>query len=346
MAQATLMSWNLGALDAARANQAPAAIINYLASIIEAGQVALAAFSGIRGGLGGGLGSLLIEELYNRSLLQVEWKFGLGPALGAGRGEEYLFVWAPAALDAVALPGTDTLLQWDFPVPGQEDTVYGFPRSTHQSPDLPPLRMLFQLAGSDRQLSVALINGPDWLLGDVPGAAVYAACASLAEIAELDQGHGGLVMGTFNVPFDDDMSVAGSNGAGAFAPLAAKYAQAISRTPSVLADAPIVAMAMEEAKLQTADTIFVRRDGEKNGIGVSAAWIGDLLTEALAGLTDDGTWVPARLGMPLAVVERAVVGAADVSAEPGGSYLKLEDAFAVYRAMISPHLPALVTLTY
>jgi hypothetical protein len=346
MAQATIMSWNLGAMDPARANRAPGAIVNYLATVIEAGPVALAAFSGIRGELAGGLGTVLTEELENRSIPPVEWNSAISPTLGAGRDEQYLFVWNRSVVTAQPCPKTDTFLQWEYAVPGGQDQYYGFPRDPSQAPDLPPVRMLFQPVGSDRLVSIAIINGPDWMLGNQAGVAAHEVCGNLAQIPELDQGHGGLLMGTFNVPLNDDVNTAKSNGAAVFAPLLAKYQQTFHGSPTALAGVPKVAIPMEEAQPQTADAIFFRRNGAQNGLGYSRADVPDLLGQALGTLDDQGNWVSAPMGMPLALVEYAMVGGNAVAAEPDGSYVKLEDAFIVYRELVSAYLPALITLTY
>jgi len=348
MAQVTLMSWNLGALDAARASQAGMAYVQYLASAMEVGKVALAAFSGIRSDLGEQLGAALAMELYNRGQGQASWNHLACPPLGAGRGEQYLFVWNLAAIEARPFPGTTDYWQWDYPLPGGQEGVYGFPRSTGQSSDLPPMRMLFRPAGSEKLVSVAIFDGPDWLLGDAAGVAAQAACGNLAIIPDFDQGDGGVIMGTFHVPHDDDVSVAGSNGAAVFAALAGpggKYVQAIRNTRSVLADQPLVAITLEDAEPQSADTLFFRADGPGNGVACASAGIADLLRDALGTMDDQGNFAAAPMGLPLALVEAAAAGADGVSAGPDGSYGKLDDAFAVYRALVGDHLPALVTLT-
>lgn len=345
MAQATIMTWNLGELDLSRASRTGLAYVQYLASVMQAGNVALAGFCGIRSGLAGRLGDLLVKEMGNRTGSITDWNSLASPPLGLGRDEQYLCVWNMKLLQAYA-PDSKNYWLWQYPLPGDQGGFYGFPRAANASSDLPPFTMFFQLGGGPKFMPVALYHAPDWSPGTGQGLLIRAACNNLAQIAAFDQGQGALIMGSFNVPANDDVTATGSNGQ-VFAPLAGesgKYTQVLNNRPNRLVDAALVAISMEETMVQTSDNFFFRRNGLTNGIGYTNPQVADLFTAAMGRLDDNDDWVTAPLGLPLALMEWTAEN--QTAAGPDGSYLKLEDALSVYRRYFSGYLPVLLTLTY
>lgn len=345
MAQATIMTWNLGDLDMTRANRTGLAYVQYLASVMQAGNVALAGFCGIRSGLAGRLGDLLVKEMGNRIGSITDWNSLASPPLGLGRDEQYLFVWNMKALQSYA-PDSKTYWVWEYPLPGDQQGLYGFPRPANASTDLPPFTMFFRLGGGPKFMPVALYHAPDWSPGTSQGVAIAAAFNNLAQIPVFDLGQGALIMGTFNVPANDDVTAGGSNGAvfSALAGESGKYTQVLNNQPNRLVDTAAVAISMEETLAQTSDNFFFRRNGLTNGIGYTTPLVANLFTAALGQLDENDGWVTAPLGLPLALMEWTAEN--QTAAGPDGSYMKLEDALAVYRRYFSGYLPMLLTLTF
>jgi hypothetical protein len=284
----------------------------------------------------------------NRAGSQTTWNYIASPPLGAGRDEQYLFLWNMKVFQSYAPDGTN-YWRWDYPLPGGQTGNYGFPRPSTASPDMPPMTMFFKLGTKAAFMPVSVFHAPDWSLGETHGQGILAACTNIPQIADFALGQGGLIMGTFNVPANDDVNTQGSNGAGAFAPLAGaggKYTQAMNNQPNLLANAPLVALAMEEAIAQTSDNFFFRRDGATNGITLTDPGVPLIFQHSLGTLNSSGSWVSAPLGSALASIEAVAVGMENVTAAPDGSYVKLDDAFTVYRAYVSSYLPVMGTLNY
>jgi hypothetical protein len=201
--------------------------------------------------------------------------------------------------------------------------------------------------GAQRYIPIAILHAPSWLSSNPAGQTIQTACNNIAQITTFDLGQGSLIMGTFNVPANDDVNANGSNGAFAFGTLAganAKYSQVLINQSNLLANSPIVAMAMEDAVVQTSDNFFFRRNGAANGIGLANPMIPNILEAALGTFDNNNQWVSAPLGLALARIDVTVTNV--TSALPDGSYVKLEDAFAVYRSYVSAYLPIMATLTY
>ncbi|WP_437593530.1 hypothetical protein [Sorangium sp. So ce1000] len=343
------MTWNLGGLNKERYDTAGFPLVEYIASVMQEGHISLIGFTGVLADLGDELGRLLCNELNNR-VKSMYWTYVVCPPLGAGRGEKYLLLWDRSAFNVYA-PDGSTYSLLDYPLPSGQTGFYGFPRPRTASPDMPPWTMFFKLGASTSFITVSLFHAPDWSLGLSPGQGVLAACTNISQIATvaLAQGQGGLLMGTFNVPVNDDVNATGSNGAAALAPLAGpegKYTQAFNNQQNLLSNVASVAMTMEDALAQTADNIFFRRDGIANGITLTNAGVANVLLSALGSLDASGNWVTAPLGPSLAKIEFRPVAEEYITAEPDGSYVKLEDAFAVYRTYVSAYLPVMCTLNY
>jgi hypothetical protein len=360
------MFWNLGGLNQQLAVKAGFAYIQFLATVMEQNNVALIGFSGIRSGLGRALSEGLVAELGNRVKSAMVWNSLGSPGLGAGRNEQYLFVWNMKVFTSCAFDGSTDYWRYEFPLPGGQQGNYGFPRPTSQSPDMPPFAMYFQLMGSTSRLPVTLFHAPDWTLGSTLGQGIAIACNNIAQIPTFDLGQGGLLMGTFNVPADDDVTVTGSNGAGVFGVLAGpngKYTQLLANEPTQLSDTAAVAAAiiplsgesmdeddedevMDLAVVQPSENIFFRRNGTTNGLACTNTRVPELLNDNLGTLNDQDQRVRAPLAPALAYIELNVVGRENVTAGPDDSYYKLDDAFAVYRNFVSASLPIMTTLTF
>ncbi len=345
MAQTNIMTWNLGVYGPNEHLATQVQYVQFVASVMQYTDTGLIGFCGIYGGLAGAFANALIQELDNRDKQPDKWREQASPQLGLGRNEQYCFVWNSELFQPAKTDVTD-YFQYDFPLPGDPKKFFGFPRRHTQAQDMPPFLGYFQLVGTAKHLAVALFHAPAWA-GD-SGRTVRLACEALAQVSAFNQGDGFLLMGTFNVPVNDDVSVSGSNGAAAFGALAGPTGPCVQLTnnkPNRLADPAAVSMSMEEARVQTADTLFFRRNS--NGFtcaNLGVANVFDYVFNTYNTTTE--SWVTAPLGPPLANLERLIAAADDVRAEADGSYAKLEDAFRVYRGLVSAYLPLGFTLTY
>lgn len=347
MAQSNIMAWNLGGLNQQRAAASGFPFVQLIASVIKEANISLIGFSGIFSGLAQPLGELLYKELNNLDGSNTKWNYQGSPPLGAGRDEQYMFIWDMTVFGAYAPNGTD-YWQWDYPRTDGQSGNYGFPRPYDASPDMPPFTMYFKLGRSQNFMPFAIFHAPEWDLGQTPGQGIFMACANISQIAAFDQGQGSLIMGTFNVPHNDDVTVNGSNGAGAFETLAGangKYTQAMSNQMNLLADNAIVAMGMENALVQTADNFFFRRNAT-NGITFTNSMVVNIFLASMNSLDASGKLVKAPLAPALARIEAVAVGMNRITASENGGYGKLEDAFAVYRTYVSSYLPIMGTLNY
>lgn len=329
MATVNVMYWNLGDLDQDRLAQAGASYAELIASVIRGGGIALAGFSGVLAGMGDVLGQGVVDLLARQG--EPGWNQQASPPLGRGRGEQYLFVWNLGAVSAQQPDGLEYWL-WQYPVPGEPLELLGFPRPQDQSPDLPPFTMFFGLNGSATWLPVSVMHAPPWELGQ--GQGVAAALANVCRIEALDLGNGALLMGTFNVPADDDVATADSPGAYAFTGLAGpegKYDQKLDNHRTALCAQPVVAITDEDAYAQTGDSFFMRRNSPQGGVAGSDAGILRVISSSLGSLDAAGEWVPAPFRPALAQVEKDSTNGADPTSGPDGSYNRFDDAFAAYR---------------
>lgn len=349
MAQAKIMTWNLGGYDLNRMEITGLAYLQFIASVMKRYEVDLIGFCGIKSNLGRPLGELVTKDLNNRERASTRWRYLSSPPLGRGRNEQYTFIWNSDKFLPHAPDGT-TFWQWDYPKPSGQTGNYAFPLPYALSPYMPPFVIYFSLVGTSNYMPITVYHAPDWASPIQPGRTIRVACNTIAQIAAFDQGAGSLIMGTFNVPADDDASINGSNGAYAFSGLAgaqAKYTQALSNQPNRLGNDIAVAMTMEDAIVETADNFFFRTNGAANGIGFADADVANIFTDTFRHYNSlNGFWIKAPLGTPLATVEAAVLGADNIAAEADGSYVKMELTFAVYRLLFSDHLPIIGTLTY
>lgn len=347
MAQLNVMYWNLGGAGQQRLVQAGGSYANLIASVMRAGNITVAGFSGVLDGVGGALGQQVVNEL-DRSSGGPAWNQQASPQLGQGRGEQYLFIWNLQALSAYRPQGLDYWV-WQYPAPGQQGQYLGFPRSASQSPDLPPFTMFFQLGSGPKWMPMAILNAPPWQLGQTNGQAIAMALASVSQAAALDLGNGALLMGTFNVPADDNVGVGGSNGAAVFGGLAGpagKYDQAMNNHRTALARQPVVAITDGDAYAQTSDNFFLRRNSPQGGIAGSDPGILPVISSSLGSLNDQGEWQAAPFRPALATVEAASTGTGRANANEDGSYDRFDDAFASYRLYVSDHVPIVVTINY
>ncbi|BAZ36678.1 hypothetical protein NIES4101_25980 (plasmid) [Calothrix sp. NIES-4101] len=346
MPQANVMAWNLEKLNEDRASTVGVRLIQFIASVMQLYRIDLIGLSGIFAGRGESLAGILSYELNNREKTDNKWQDQTSPALGLGWNEQYCFVWNSLKFQPATTHLTDRF-QYDYPLPDGLGKFYGFPRLRTAAADLPPYLGYFQLVGTQKFLPIAVFHAPDWALAE--GIAVELACKSLAEVAAFDQGHGCLLMGTFNVPANDNVTVNGSNGAKAFATLAGangKYTQTMNNQPNQLASGSAVGLAMENALAQTADNIFFRRNGTINGIIYTDARLVNVFLNTLGAIDETERWTKAPLGAALAAIEAHVFGQNSVSADPDGSYVLLGDAFLVYRYCVSGYLPVAITINY
>lgn len=348
MPQTNIMTWNLSYHGPNRDDKLRGPFAQLIASVMQHFGVGLIGFSGLYGGVGQAFAGALLAELNNRAGQPSRWLAQGSPALGQGRQEQYCFVWDSAQF----APATTSLtpgFQYEFPVPGHPDQLLGFPRLQSQSGDMPPYLGYFQLVGTGKHLAVAQYTAPAW--DPDKGLTVQRACASLAQVAAFNQGDGCLLMGTFNVPQDDNVATPNSPGAYAFTALAGPdgpCTQLVHNQPNVVASLPSVAMTMEEGLVQTAGNFFFRKNATT--LACSSAGVANVLAQVFNTYkADTDQWVAQPLGPPLAGMERCVrdlFKEMTVSYEENGSYAKLEDALYVYQWVVSSYLPLGVTLTY
>ncbi|MEV0643633.1 hypothetical protein AB0I28_00070 [Phytomonospora sp. NPDC050363] len=346
MAQLNVMYWNLGGLDQQRASLAGTSYPSLVASAIRAGDITVAGFSGVRSGLANALGEAVVAELrgyYPHST----WIHSASPPLGQGRDEQYLIIWDGSRAGAYKPPGYEYWL-WQYPAPNPLDGLLGFPRPESMSPDLPPFTMFFKLGSSGKWMPMSVLHAPTWPDAWQNGAEITRAMANLTRVEAFDVGDGALLMGSFNVPADDDVGTPGSNGALAFGRLAGpngKYDQAMHGHRTALGP-PIVATTDSQSYVQTSDNFFVRRNSSQRGITVSAPGILGVISGSLGRLDAQGTWQPAPFRPALANVEARSVGDDKVTAGADGSYDRFDDAFAAYRLYVSDHAPIAITINY
>lgn len=357
MPQVNIMTWNLGDITIDRYGTAGFPFIEFLGTVMLSGNVSLLSMSGIRDNQARAFGEALVAVLNNRTRTQnVNWNYLASPPLGAGWDEQYLIVWNLTTLQAVAPDGTNYWF-YDFPRPSGQQGYYGFPQLRTASTNMPPFLMFFRLLPSTKVMCASIIHAPSWLFPiNNPGQGIAAALNTIAQIPLFDVGQAGLIMGTFNVPPNDDVTVNGSNGANVFGGLAGangKYTQLVNNQKNMLTDSPRVAMAMEDALDLTADNFFFRKDGPTNSVTAANASLANILSAALPSITmtdDNYNYVPAPLGPALTAVEmsanRIATGVADTAATEDGSYATLEDAFAVYHDYVSNYLPLAVTINF
>jgi hypothetical protein len=341
MAQLNVMYWNVGGLDQGRLGKAGPSYAALIASVMRAGDVGVAGFGGVLAGQGGLLGQQLVNELG-----QSAWKQQPSPLLGKGRDEQYLFLWNSGAVTPYSPPGQDYCL-WEYPVPGWQWPSLGFPRPQNESPDLPPFTMFFMLGTSGKWLPMAIMHAPEWELGRANGQGIGLALESVAQIGALDLGNGSLLMGTFNVPADDNVGTNGSNGAlvfGGLAGPAGKYDKALTNQLTVLGE-PIVANSAEEGYVQPSDNFFLRRNSARGGVTGSAPGVLNVIEASLGSLNGQGEWQRAPLPQFLSDVEAAST-TSPATAGPDGSYDRFDDAFASYCLYVSDHLPISMTINF
>lgn len=343
MTQVNVLYWNLGGVNQQRLAQAGPSYTDLIASVMRAGNIAVAGFSGVLAGLGGLLGQAVVDNLGSTAWIQQA-----SPPLGQGRNEQYVFVWNLQAVPAYKPPGLEYWL-WQYPRPGQQGRYFGFPRQQDQSPDMPPFTMFFRLGNSNMWMPMAILHAPPWA-AQGHGQEIAGALASFAQVPAFDLGSGALLMGTFNVPADDNVNTPGSNGATVFGGLAGaqgKYDQAMNNHRTALAAAPVVAIVNEQAYAQTSDNFFLRRNSPQGGITGSAPGILPVISSSLGSVDDQSEdWHPAPFRPALAVVEAACAGRQNVAAGDDGSYDAFDDAFAVYRLYVSDHVPIIMTINY
>jgi hypothetical protein len=345
--QVNVMYWNLGGVDQRRLARTGDSFARLIASVMRAGNISLAGFSGVLSGQGDALGRQVVGDL-DRSSGGPSWNQQASAQLGQGRSEQYLFVWRLQDLSAYRPQGLDYWL-WRYPVPNTQGQYLGFPRPESQSSDMPPFTMFFQLGSSGRWMPMAILNAPPWQSGQTSGQAIALALASVSQATAFDLGNGSLLMGTFNVPADDNVGASNSNGALAFGGLAGprgKYNQVMNNQRTFLARTPGVAMTDQDAYVQTSDNFFLRRNSSQGGVAASAAAILDVIAASMGTLNDQGVWQAARFRPALAVVEAACTNNRGVTAGQDGSYDRFDDAFASYRLYVSDHMPIAITINF
>ncbi|MBO2011917.1 hypothetical protein [Hymenobacter negativus] len=349
MAQTNIMTWNLGKYGPNEHLATQVQYVQFVASVMQYTGTNLIGFCGIYAGLAEAFSTALINELDNRDRQPDKWRAQASPQLGLGRNEQYCFVWNSEKF----LPSKTSLtdyFQYDFPLPFDSKNIFGFPRVHTKSQDMPPYLGYFQLldAATTKYLAVVLFHAPAWD-GD-SGRTIGLACDTIPLVPAFQQGDGLLLMGTFNVPIDDNVDTPNSNGAWAFNNLAGPkgpYQQLTQNVPNRLATNASVAMSMEEALVQTADNLFFRKTSELKGFSCTNMGVANIFDHVFNTYnTSTDKWMTAPLGPPLANLERLIADADDVLALPDGSYAKLEDAFRAYRGLVSAYLPIGFTLTY
>ncbi|MCC3158257.1 hypothetical protein LJ737_13495 [Hymenobacter sp. 15J16-1T3B] len=358
MAQANIITWNLGGFRQKEALSSGLQYVQFVATVIERSGADLIGFCGIFDNLAAPFGTTLINELNNRAQKPNKWREQASPQLGLSRNEQYSFVWNSEKLQPAKTSLTD-YFQSVYPLPDEPKERYGFPRLDGQSTDMPPFLAYFELLGASKFLPVAIFHAPEW--SEYQALLIRMACLNLAQLAAFNQGNGCLLMGTFNVPLDDDVNTPDSNGAVAFGPLAGAsgpYTQLLARQPNRLADNAEVAMTMEQALVQTADNFFFRKAA--NGVSVSNAKVLNVFEGVFGSFTynsqqEDWQWHTAPLGPALSALQAVIANVQDeedtdnddlMTAQPDGSYAKLEDAFPPYRALVSAYMPLMVTVNY
>lgn len=320
MPSRTIMAWNIQNYGTTKHNAYGAEMVAFISEVMNQHQADLLAICEIRNAAAATIGADLVNELDN-SPMGGDWVYEDSPQYGAPRWEQYLFVWDRNRITNNSFTGS-------FPRPTVPVTYYGFPTLTKHRP---PYCGDFNFGAKRVLITMYHAPNPSQLYPKIRDA-----CNNIADLAVLAQHDGSIIMGDFNVPYDEDVTTANTNGRYAYNYLAGAgrgYTELLINQDTSLISYGNAAIVTTVAGgfSQPYDKFFIRNANN----GVTS---GGTTVETILGGGSGGGIYQASM--------QAIQNANNVAWVLVGGNYSMPQAFRLYRGWVSDHVPIVMTVNY